>query len=410
RCDGCLIAAVGRVHRGVPVSAPLAGVRVLDLTRLLPGNFCTLLLAGLGADVVKIEETVGGDGIRYMFGGGEHNESGAHAVLNRGKRSLCIDLKSKDGQLAMLDLVKAANVLVDSFRPGVLDRLGLGRSELERANPSLVHVSINAFGDSGPYRRVPAHDLNAAGYAGALSLVEDGDGTPAMPAVQNADMSSGMHAALAVVAGLRAAERDGEFYRADVAMTDSAASLLALPMATFAATGAPPSVPDLLTGQLACYRTYRCADGKWITVGGLEAKFFGRMVELMGVPEFAARQYDPQGQEQLAADLSDVFATRTRDEWTARLAQDDTCVGPVLRIDEVLCDANLVERGVVTTARFRDGDEVAVIRAVPWTPEPDQGWSAPLLGEDTEAVLVEAGFAASRIAQLLSEGIVGPSL
>jgi len=381
---------------------------VLDLTRLLPGNFCTLLLVGLGAQVIKVEEIVGGDGIRYMFGGGSHDESGPHTVLNRGKRSLCVDLKSEAGQQVMLELVRGADVLVDSFRPGVLDRLGLGRESLEAVNPSLVHVSINAFGDSGPYRGVPAHDLNAVGYAGALSLVQDADGTPAMPAVQNADMSSGMHAALAVLAGLRVAQRDHTFYRADVAMTDSAASLLALPMATYAATGAVPAVPDLLTGQLACYRTYRCSDGKWLTVGGLEAKFFGRMVELMGVPEFAARQYDPLGQELLASDLAAVFATRTRDEWADELAAADTCTGPVLTIDEVLREPNLVQRGVVTTARFRDGADVAVIRAIPWSADPDEGLSAPLLGEDTETVLAEAGFTSEQVAQFVQDGIVGP--
>lgn len=391
------------------MTAPLAGIRVLDLTRLLPGNFGTLLLSSLGADVIKIEEIVGGDGIRYMFAGGPHNESGAHTVLNRGKRSLSIDLKSTVGQETMLELVRGAQVLVDSFRPGVLDRLGLGRAALAGANPTLVHVSINAFGATGPYSAIPAHDLNAVGYAGALGLVTDSDGSPALPGVQNADMSSGLHAALAVLAGLRVAERDGEFYRADVAMTDSAATLLALPMATFAATGTSPPVPDLLTGRLACYRTYECADGNWLTVAGLEAKFFGRMVELMGVPELAARQYDPDGQEQLAGELARVFAGRRRAQWLDLLAGQDTCVGPVLSIEEAMREPHFVQRGVVTNARFQDGDLVPAFRAVPWSSEPDEGLQAPRLGEHTATVLAEAGLTADRIFELREAGIVGPT-
>ena len=394
---------------GQPRCLPLDGVRVLDMTRLLPGNFATLLLSGLGADVIKIEEVRGGDGIRHMYRTGDHNESGGHVVLNRGKRSAAIDLKTSAGREAMLDLVGSAHVLIDSFRPGVLDRLGLTAEALKTSNPQLVHVSINAFGATGPYTAIPAHDLNSAGYAGALGLVAGADGALAMPAIQSADLAAGLHAALAVLAGLRVAERDGASYHADVAMTDSIATLLPLTVSAHASTAKSPPVPDLLTGALACYGMYKCADGQWLTVGGLEAKFFGRMVELMGTPELALDQYNPLGQEALRARLASEFGKRPRDEWMKLLAGEDTCVGPVLTIEQALQEPHFVERGIITQARFRDGTLTPVFKSVPWVVGGDDGLQAPELGEHTEAVLSEAGLSPERIAELRQLGIVGPA-
>ncbi len=393
---------------------PLADIRVLDMTRLLPGNFATLLLVGLGADVVKVEERVGGDGIRQMWVMGDRSESGGHLVLNRGKRSLAIDLKHAVGLDVMLELIATADVLIDSFRPGVLDRLGLTQEALAQANPALVHVSITAFGQTGPYTALPAHDLNTAGYAGALSLVEGVDHTPPMPATQIADLASSMHAAMAVLAGLRVAQRDHASYRADIAMTDSIASMLPLAVATYASTGQGPPVPDLLTGRLACYGMYDCADGLWVTVGGLEPKFFGRMVELMGAPELVAVQYDPSGQSALRERLSQLFAARPRHEWLDLLAGEDTCVGPVLTVPEALRERHFVERGQVTTAMFTDGDTVPVFPATPWAgpmtaEQVDAQTSAPGHGEQTEDVLRESGISQERIADLLAAGIVGPA-
>lgn len=388
---------------------PLAGIRVLDLTRLLPGNFATLLLAGLGADVVKVEQVEGGDGIRHLLGSGHGGEAAAHMVLNRGKRSLTVDLKADRGRDLLLELVADAQVLIDSFRPGVLDRLGLSAEELLAANPTLVHVSINAFGSTGPYTTRPAHDLNSAGYAGALGLVVDTDGAPTLPGLQSADLSAGLHAALAVVSGLRVAEGQRRDFRADVAMTDSVASMLPLAVATLAGTGQPPAVPDLLTGSLACYGVYECEDGRWLTVGGLEAKFFGRMVELMGRPELASQQYDITGQEQLKQELAAAFITRSRAEWMELLAAEDTCVGPVLTVEEALAEPHFLDRGIVTTAAFRDGTEVPVIRSVPWAAQVDQGLSAPTLGENNAEVLSEAGMDPQAIADLIGNGIVGGS-
>jgi crotonobetainyl-CoA:carnitine CoA-transferase CaiB-like acyl-CoA transferase len=387
-------------------SLPLAGVTVLDMSRLFPGSYATLLLASLGAEVIKVEDVAGGDGMRQMMVFPPQSESAGHLALNRGKKSLAIDLKSPDGQRMILELVAQADVLIDSFRPGVLDRLGMGADALAAANESLVHVSITAFGATGPYTKRPAHDLNSVGYAGLVGLVADADGNLALPGLQNADLAAGMHAALAALAGLRAAERDGAGYRADVAMSEAAASLLSLQLATVAGTGQSPPVPDFLTGQLACYGVYECGDGEWLTVAGLEPKFFGRMVELMGRPELAAAQFDPAGQPQLRDSLAQDFRTRPRSEWLELLAGEDTCVGPVLSLTQALAEDHFAARGTVAQARFRDGRPARFFRATPWEARADNDLQAPDLGEHTAELLAEIGVTPDQLAALVASGIV----
>lgn len=386
---------------------PLSDVRVIDLTRLLPGNYATLMLRALGAEVIKVEERRGGDGTRAAALTEGATESGGHVVLNRGKQSLAIDLKQPDGTAALLRLIAEADVLVDSFRPGVLDRLGLGADQLHAANPALVHVSITAYGHTGPNAALPAHDLNSEGIAGVLSQIDDSGGGPVMPGVQTADTAAGLHGVIAVLSGLRAVAQTGEFQRADVAMADSAATMLPLQVSEFVAYGQSPAKPNMLTGALASYRMYECADGHYVTVGGLEPKFFTRMVELMDRPELASQQYNLQEQDTLARTLADTFITRTRDEWVQLLFDQDTCVTPVLNVAEMLVDANFVERKVVTTARFRDGRQVPVVAAVPWQVTDDKDLVAPTLGEHDREVLTSAGLTDDEIDDLIARGIVG---
>lgn len=406
------------------MSAPLAGVRVLDLTRLLPGNYATLILAGLGADVIKIEDPGSGDGTRFVPPWTAAGESGAHAVLNRGKRSVGVDLKVPAGRELFLELVGQSQVMIDSFRPGVLDRLDLGPDVLAAANSSLVHVTIDAFGSGGPMEHVPAHDLNTAGFAGIIGLARDRDGRPAMPSMPVVDHLSGLQAVIAVLVGLRVGDRagDGDGYRAEVAMADSAASILTLAGGYFAATGKPPPAPETLSGQLACYSLYECRDGRWITVGGLEAKFFSRMLALMGLDELAGQQYEPGAQEDLRDTLAERFRSRDRAEWLKLLMIEDTCVGPVNDVDEALAEANLRDRGVVSDIEFRDGTRALAVRSVPWlahagpigrighdrpdVPDHTICQPAPRLGEHTEAILRSIGVDADRIAQLAAEGAI----
>ena len=384
---------------------PLAGVRVLDLTRLLPGNTATLVLAGLGADVVKVEDPRSGDGTRLAPPYAATGESGPHVALNRGKRSLAVDLKHPEGPGLLLELVARADVLVDSFRPGVLDRLGLGPDALAAANPSLVHVSITAYGD-GAMAALPGHDLNAEGYAGLLSLSRGPEGAPAMPAVPVADLTAALQAVIAVLAGLRRAESGQGGLRADVPMVDAALTLATMLSGTVAVTGAAPPSPDMLSGALACYRPYRCADGQWVVCAGLEPKFFARTVELLGRPDLAARQYDPAGQEELAAELAGLFGALPRVEVLALLEHEDTCVSPVHDVAAAMAAAE--PRGSIVRARLADGTGVPVISAVPWLPGAGagDGAAAPALGADTDAVLAEAGLDVGRVARLREAGVI----
>jgi crotonobetainyl-CoA:carnitine CoA-transferase CaiB-like acyl-CoA transferase len=373
-------------------SLPLDGVRVLDLTRLLPGAYATSLLVGLGADVVKVEDPRGGDGLRVMPPYTASGESGVFVALCRGKRSVALDLKNPEGVAVLVALVARADILVDSFRPGVLDRLGLGADALAAANPDLVHVSMTAYGD-GDRAALPGHDLNVEGYAGLLGLSRGVDGSAAMPAVPFADMATGLQAALAAVSGLRVtAPRTGAGFRVDVTMLDSALSLTSLGQGAVIATGEGPPTPDMLSGGLACYGIYRCADGLEIACGALEPQFFGRIAELVGDPSLAAVQYDVAGQDALRGRLTGLFGSRPRDEWLSLLEDDQTCVTPVRSSAEALADPDLRRRGVVTDARLSDGSLAPAARPAAWVPAaPHDPQSAPGLGADSDAVLGDLG-------------------
>lgn len=390
------------------MSGGLEGVTVLDLSRLLPGGYCTMLLNGLGARVIKVEDPRSPDGTRMLPPFASSGESGAHVVLNRGKESIAIDLKSEEGRQILLELVSRAQILVDSFRPGVMDRLGLGRQALEAANPTLVHITINAYGTGGPYESVPAHDLNALGFAGVLGLSQGANGEPGMPPIQIADVSAGLQGALAAVTGLLRAGR-GEFAFADVSMMESAFNLLTLAAGTVTAAGSNPPVPDMLTGAASWYGVYQCADGNWLTVAALEPKFFARMVGLMGLSDLAAVQYDPSQQSTIRQALAGEFASRERSYWLDLLAAEDTCVGPVNGPAEAFADPNLQARGQVVDVSLSGGGTAPAPRAVPWGPRDEQRDAAPAPGvsEHREAVLAELGISAERVAVLVSRGVLG---
>lgn len=383
----------------------LQGVRVLDLTRLLPGNYATLLLRGLGAEVVKVEE-LHGEGTRLAPPFTPQGESGPHLVLNRGKQSISINLKDPEGRDLLLRLVATSQALLDSFRPGVLERLGLSGSDLANANPDLVHVSLNAFGSGGPLQTVPAHDLNSQAMAGILAQSVDDSGRPAMPGVPVADMATGLQAALAVMAGLRAVSQRPGGYRAEVAMLDSALSLTALSSGHLAVAGSRPQARDMLTGALACYGYYQAADGRWLAVGALEPKFFVRVCELVGRPELAPLQYDMDRQDELKAALDEVFAAADRAHWLELLGQEDTCVTAVNDIREALGEQDPIARGVVVAAHSGDGEVFPVVSAVPWIPE-SEPLVAPAVGADTVALLSQLGIDSEQVDELRREGIVG---
>jgi crotonobetainyl-CoA:carnitine CoA-transferase CaiB-like acyl-CoA transferase len=398
------------------MALPLEGIRVLDLSRLLPGPFCSQLLADFGADVVKVEDTGLGDYVRWAapkFAGVEDSAAAAFFLaLNRNKRSIRVDLKNDAGRDVLLRLVRDADVLLESFRPGVLDRLGVGYERLRQENPALVYCAITGYGQDGPYRDRSGHDMNYLGLAGVLGLSGERDGPPVQAAGQIADLGGGAQmAAFAILAALRERDRSGEGQLVDVSMTDGALSWMAM-NAGRALAGEVPHRGDLeLAGRIICYRPYAAADG-WVTLGALEAKFWRAWCRGVGREDLVERQFDPPGSP-AHAEVEAIFAARTRAEWQAFAGEHDCCLEPVLELDEVL-DSELVRaREMVVELDQPGATEPVRALGVPVklsrTPGDPHRRPGPSLGEHTHELLAEAGFGAQEIAALAESGAVaGP--
>jgi crotonobetainyl-CoA:carnitine CoA-transferase CaiB-like acyl-CoA transferase len=356
----------------------LAGLRVLDLTRLLPGPFCSLLLADFGADVIKVEDLGAGDYARA--------DPAAFAALNRGKRSIKLDLKSEGGREAFLRLARGADVVLESFRPGVMDRLGVGWERLREENPSLVYCAITGYGQDGPLRDRAGHDLNYLARAGLLGLSGEADGPPVQSAGQIADLGGG---ALMAAFGILAALRSGEGQLVDIAMADGALSWLAM----LAPQPAARRGSLVLGGGILCYRPYRCADG-YVALGALEPKFFAAFCAGVGRDDLASHQFDPPGSD-AHAEVAAIFLSRTRAEWEAFNVQHDCCVEPVLDFAEALQDEQFRAREMLLDGTL--GTPVK-LSATPG----DVSGAAPGPGAHTEQVLGEAGFSPAEISALRS--------
>jgi alpha-methylacyl-CoA racemase len=384
------------VPAGAPTAGPLAGLRVLDLSRLLPGPFCSMLLADHGAEVIKVEGTGEGDGLRA--------DPAAFHALNRGKRAVRVDLKAPGGTEVLLRLADGADVLLESFRPGVLDRLGAGWEAVHARNPRLVWCAITGYGQDGPLRDRAGHDINYLARAGLLALSGDEDGPPALAAGQIADLGGGaLTAAFGILAALRERDRTGEGRFVDVAMTDGALAWLAMPAAARLAGGPPERRgAQRLGGGIVCYRVYRCADG-WISLGALEPKFWAAFCRGTGRKDLLPHQLDPSGSPAHAA-VEAMAAARTRAEWAAFAAEHDCCLEPVLELDEALAEPQVAARGMVEA--LADGRRVLAspVRAGDGPGAPRA--PAPPPGADTDALLREAGYAPEAVAALRAAGAV----
>ena len=397
--------------------AALGDVKVLDLSRLLPGGFCSLMLADFGAEVLKVEDTGAGDYVRWSaprYDGAEASAASAYFLaLNRGKRSIRLNLKEERGREVLLALVREYDVLLESFRPGVLDRLGVGYARLRQENPGLVYCAITGYGQDGPYRDRAGHDMNYLGLVGLLGLTGDAGGPPVQAAGQIADLGGGaLMAAFGILAALRERERSGEGQLVDVSMADGALSWLAMVAAGSFAGGATPHRGGLeLAGSLVCYRPYACADG-YVTLGALEPKFWQAWCRGVAREDLIDRQFEPPGSD-AHAEVERIFAERTRAEWQDFAAHHDCCLEPVLDLDEAL-DSDLVrarrmvteldQPGVAEPVRLL-GAPVKMSRTPAATNVPGPG-----LGEHTHEVLSALGYSDPDIAALTEAGAVaGPS-
>jgi crotonobetainyl-CoA:carnitine CoA-transferase CaiB-like acyl-CoA transferase len=390
--------------------APLAGVRVLDLTRLLPGPMCTLYLADLGADVVKVEDTHAGDYARTIALSPGTPRRGATAwfrALNRNKRSLAIDLKSTAGHAAFMALAARADVIVEGFRPGVVAALGVDYKHVRAINPRIVYCALSGYGQTGPRATAAGHDVNYMGYAGALHYSGERGRVPALGNLQIADLLGGAaSAAIGILASLFGAQRSGRGRFVDVAMTDAVFAHQVFLLGELEDTGAvAPRGEDLLTGGVPCYGVYATADGRYLAVGALETKFWRALCDALGRPDLLPLQFATGAKgDEARRTLEAIFASATLAQWRARLEAVDCCVTPVLTFDEALADAQFAARAMVRARP--DGSRQFAPPFALTPPAFAIARDAPAQGEHSFEVLREAGLDDAAIAALIREGAV----
>ena len=395
--------------RPADASGPLRGITILDLATVGPAARATRLLADYGASVVKVGP-VPGRGAEpilppfFAYGGG------------RGYRRVCIDLKNDDGRDAFLALVAGADVVVESFRPGVLDRLGLSFDRLTKVNGRIVLCSTTGFGQDGPGAAWAGHDIDYLAMGGYLAGCEPrADGGPPLAGATIADAAAGgMHAALAIMAALIDRGSDGSGTHLDVAVADGVLWLMSLAVDEHLATGAPVGYGhDIISGRYACYDTYAAADGRWLAVGAIEPRFFANLCRLIGCEQWVDHQLDDEAQDKIRADFRAAFARKDRDAWVELLSGLDTCVAPVLAVGEVVDDQQFTGRGAFVEAQRSGTDEATprrfrqvgpVLAGMPGRGEPVE--LPDPAATQTEELLSAAGLPAERIAALFADGAV----
>ncbi|MFD6210804.1 CaiB/BaiF CoA transferase family protein [Peribacillus sp. NPDC060253] len=389
----------------------LSGIKVLDLSRLLPGPYCSLMMADYGAEVIKIEEPGRGDYIRWrkpaIKGIGAR-----HLTINRNKKSIELNLKSDEGIEIFKKMAANADVILESFRPGVMDRLGIGYDEISKINEGIVYCSLTGYGQTGPYRNLPGHDINYIGYSGILGLIGQKDGKPVVPGVQIADIGGGALMALSGISmALLHKERTGEGQYVDVSMLDGAVSWLYAAASDYFASGSVPERGKTrLSGQYAFYDVYETKDKKYISVGASEEKFWKEICLLVGKPEWIELQNGSDDvQEQLKKEMSELFKQKNQKEWLELLQTKDTCVGPVYDIDEIFSDPQIIERQLFTDMNH---PVAGVIKQfgfpIKFSQTPGKIHThSPMLGEHTEEILSELEYSTKSIENLRMKEVIG---
>ena len=403
------------MSRAKDTPLPLHGIRVLDLSRLIPGAVCTSILGDAGAEVIKVEETNVGDYERQIqpFIG---SMGSRFLILNRNKKSVAVNLKEAEGRDVFLKAVESADVLVEGFRPGTMKRLGLDYEELESINPGLIFCSISSFGQDGPHRDAVAHDINILGMAGFFSVTGVKEGTPAIPGVQVADSIAGMNAALAIVIALLARQKTGRGQFVDISMFDGVISwLFDAARYLFAGEAVPGTGAGRLWGGLPNYNVYRTKDGKHITVGSLESKFKRALLTELGREDLIDQSSETttsnirESDAEAQAALEKVFLTKTKDEWMEQLEPLNICVGPVNTMEEALAHPQVKARGMLVEVNHPVAGNISQIgsplKFSDARLDPNR-IPAPRLGEHTAEIMEQLGFEKEEIKDLMRRRIV----
>lgn len=383
---------------------PLAGIRVLDLSRYLPGPFCTQILADFGAEVIKIEDPQGGDLMRHvppLIKG----ESAGFFTVNRNKKSVTLNLKKEEGKAIFKRLVANSDIVVDQFRPGVMDKMGLGYEQLREVNERIIYCAITGYGLSGPLRDAAGHDLNYLSLAGVSELNGTYQGMPAICGVQIADIAGGaLYATIAILLALASRQKTGQGQLCDIAMMDGSISLLALTLGQWSGWGKlPERGNEILSGGYAFYQIYRTKDDKHVSLGALEEKFWAGFCNKLGKPEYIKQQWDITLQREMIADIQTIMQEKTRDEWVEFFADSDICFTPILTLEEMCEHPQVQAREMIlklTNARG-SGKDVA-LTGVPVKLSGTPGVAKltfPQLGEHNEEILYGAGYTPAEVEQ-----------
>ena len=386
----------------------LEGTRILDLSRLNPGGYCTMLLADLGAEVLKIEQPGIGDYIRTvppLIDG----KSAMFLGLNRNKKSLTLNLKSDRGKEIFHKLLEKFDIVIESFRPGVTKRLGIDYETISKSHPEIIYCSLTGFGQDGPYRDIVGHDINYLGLSGILSLTGKKDGPPIVPGIPIADIAGSMFSTIAILSSIVDRQKTGKGQYMDVSMFDGIVSWLTIQAARFFAEKKTPERETFPAGGEFFYTTYETKDGKYVAVGAVEDKFWRTLCKGICAPELIEyKTTRDQNESEVKEKLSKIFRTKTRDEWFKILMNVDACLTPVKSLDEVFDDPHLNYRKLVfeiDSPKLRSIQQLAFPIKFSRT-KPVVKHAPPDMGQNTESVLSELGYNINEIKALRKEGVV----
>jgi crotonobetainyl-CoA:carnitine CoA-transferase CaiB-like acyl-CoA transferase len=399
----------GKSKGGLLMAAPLEGIRVLDLSLMLPGPFCSMIFGDFGADVLKIERPV-------LIGSGEEGPwklvKNTNLMTDRNKRSITLNLKSKKGKEIFFKLAKDADVILEGFRPGVMKRLGISYEILKKINPKIICCSISCYGQDGPYREKVGHDINCLGVSGVLDVTGKANDSPAIPGILVGDIGAGgMVATIAILLAIIWREKTGKGQYIDVSMLDGLISFMLPVLADFLMAGdKSPRGECLSTGGFAAYNTFKTSDGKYIAMGNSEPQHWRNFCKKICREDFIEYQYAKgDKRKEILSFITELFTKRTRDEWIKEMEGEDICISPVNTVDEVLSDPHVVERGLLQEVhRSMKSDKIPILR-VPMKMSENPGeikTPAPEIGQHTEEVLIGLGYTKKDIVRLQRNKIV----
>jgi len=380
------------------IKGALSGIKVLDMSRLLPGPYCSMILGDHGARVIAVEDR------RFLADGLFFDP------VNRNKEHMSLNLKTQEGKEIFFRLIKESDVFMEGFRPGVVNKLGIDYESVRKINPGIIYCSITGYGQTGPYRDRVGHDANYLSFSGVLDLIGEPDKAPAIPGVQIADIAGGgMNAAIGILLALYSREKTGAGQYIDISMTDGMVGFLPVPLFSRQITGKDTMRGDgFLSHRYACYNTYETADGRFISIGAVENRFWKRLCEILGVPEYASLQYNEERKAELIDFMRTAFKKKSLDEWSDILASEDVCWGRIQNLQEVLEDPLFAEREMVLEISGKDGKKRKTF-GIPVKLSGTPGsvrTPPPGFGENTEDILRELGYNDEKIREFGEKGII----